>query len=100
MRRIFEALGPGGQLVLAEKVRQDTPRAEAEMRSQYFEFKERMGYTREEIQAKERSLSGILRPLTEAENLTELRQAGFHLKRRLFQDLCFSAWLLERPDAP
>jgi SAM-dependent methyltransferase len=57
----------------------------------------RNGGRLDEIEAKEMSLRGILRAQSEAENLAELSELGFRLKGRIFQELCFSAWLLERP---
>jgi tRNA (cmo5U34)-methyltransferase len=97
LTRMYQALRNGGRLVVAEKVIQPDPDAEAAMREHYYSFKQAMGYSLDEIEAKEMSLRGILRAQSEAENLAELSELGFRLKGRIFQELCFSAWLLERP---
>lgn len=64
---VFEALEPGGALVLTDKMRSG-----AEMRSLYHGFKRERGMTEEQILAKEKALEGVLTPLPLTDYLAHL----------------------------
>ena len=93
LRKIREALRPGGSFLLAEKVREDDPLEEARARAEYHAFKRAQGFSQAEILAKERSLSGVLFPWTLEENLRALSSVGFQKIDPLFSSLCFRAWI-------
>lgn len=93
LRKIREALLPGGSLLLAEKVREKDPLEEARARAEYHAFKRAQGFSQAEILAKERSLSGVLFPWTVDENLRALASVGFQRIEPLFSSLCFHAWI-------
>jgi tRNA (cmo5U34)-methyltransferase len=93
VKKIFEALRPGGGFVLVEKVRQKDKHLEELYKNLHHDFKSSCGYTDEEITAKDRSLKGILEPMLEEENYNMISNAGFQSTQRLFQHLCFQGWL-------
>ncbi|TGG91286.1 methyltransferase domain-containing protein [Natronospirillum operosum] len=95
--RLCDTLRPGGGLILAEKVRRRDPEQEARLRRVHHAFKRSQGYTQAEIDAKDRSLEGILVPLHEDENTDLLAQAGFAPVHTIFENTCFKAWLAVRP---
>ncbi|MEX1057892.1 MAG: methyltransferase domain-containing protein, partial [Natronospirillum sp.] len=93
LRRIHAALRPGGALVLAEKVKRQDKEFEDLCRRVHHHFKRQQGYTDAEIDAKDRSLEGVLVPLFEEENIGLLHQAGFRLVNSVFHNTAFEAWL-------
>ncbi|MEO0443273.1 MAG: methyltransferase domain-containing protein [Pseudomonadota bacterium] len=93
VKRAFNTLKPGGGFVLVEKVRTTDSALDALYKKLYYDFKRRCGYSDSEILAKEKSLQGILDPMTDDENHQMLKSAGFGKVHSLFQHLCFKAWL-------
>ncbi len=77
LRRIHEALIPGGILILSEKVRAITPLFQELTTMLYERFKEDQGYSRTEIERKKEALDQVLIPYTEDEHRENLKQAGF-----------------------
>jgi len=73
----YNALVPGGFLILSEKTTGSSPEETNLLRREYHRFKELNGYSREEILDKEKALSGILTPLSIEENIQLLLRAGF-----------------------
>jgi tRNA (cmo5U34)-methyltransferase len=77
MQRIFEALVPGGIILMSEKVRHSSP-AFQELGTHIYEgFKEHQGYSRTEIEKKKEALENVLVPFTEAEHRGLLEHSGF-----------------------
>ncbi|MES2745582.1 MAG: carboxy-S-adenosyl-L-methionine synthase CmoA [Bdellovibrionota bacterium] len=77
LQRIYEALVPGGIILISEKVRHGSP-AFQELGTQIYEdFKERQGYSRTEIEKKKEALENVLIPFTEAEHRKLLEESGF-----------------------
>jgi tRNA (cmo5U34)-methyltransferase len=77
IRRIYQALIPGGILLLTEKVvHEDTGLTELEQEF-YYRFKEENGYSQMEISRKREALENVLIPETLANHDRRLRQAGF-----------------------
>ena len=75
--RIYQALNWGGALILFEKVGAPDSRFQDMMSCLYREFKQRSGFSSEEILNKEVSLKGVLKPFSTAGNLGLLERAGF-----------------------
>ena len=75
--RIREALEPAGTFILFEKLLAETARAQEIATSTYHDWKRRQGLSDSEIADKERSLRGVLEPLSSMENRAMLRRAGF-----------------------
>ena len=75
--RICTGLRPGGALILAEKVAGADADQQARWADLLARYKLAMGLTAEMIAAKERSLEGVLVPVTLEENRRLLARAGF-----------------------
>jgi tRNA (cmo5U34)-methyltransferase len=89
VRRIREALAPGGTFVLFEKVLASGARNQATAEGAYADWKARQGFGDEEIAAKARSIRGVLQPLSPEENDAMLREAGFSEIMRVFRWVLF-----------
>ena len=75
--KIYQALNWGGAFVLFEKVGAPDSRFQDMMSCLYREFKQRKGFSSDEILNKELSLKGVLKPFSTAGNLGLLNRAGF-----------------------
>ena len=75
--RIYQSLNWGGAFILFEKVGAPDSRFQDMMSCLYREFKQRQGFSSEEILNKEISLKGVLKPFSTAGNLGLLERAGF-----------------------
>jgi tRNA (cmo5U34)-methyltransferase len=87
-----DTLMPGGALVLVEKVLGETPAWDAELVARYWDHKEEHGYSREEIDAKAKSLEGVLVPIKASWNEELLRSVGLR-PHRVWQALNFCGWV-------
>jgi tRNA (cmo5U34)-methyltransferase len=91
----YEALIPGGFLVLSEKTSSGSVEEETRLRRDYHRFKELNGYSMDEILDKENALFGLLTPLTIQENMQLLTNAGFRKSEIAFcapPFVTFVAW--------
>ncbi len=77
VRRIFEALEPGGILLLCEKVIHEQEELTELQREFYYRFKKENGYSELEISQKRDALENVLVPETLETHQRRLRQAGF-----------------------
>ncbi len=96
LRRIFQSLEWRGCVVVAEKVvDQDGPR---QMSNHYLlnAYKHAMGFTDEEILAKERAVRAALRPLTREENMRLFEEAGFGRVQVVAAVFGWELYLLEK----
>jgi len=97
VRRIYQALVPGGVLLLTEKVvHEDAGFTELEQEF-YYRFKEENGYSRMEISQKREALENVLIPETLEAHDRRLRQAGFGAVETWLKWFNFAA-LLARKD--
>lgn len=91
--RIYQALNWGGAFVLFEKVGAPDARFQDMMSCLYREFKQRNGFSSEEILNKELSLKGVLKPFSTAGNLGLLNRAGFTDVMTVMKYVCFEGFL-------
>ncbi|MEM8817581.1 MAG: carboxy-S-adenosyl-L-methionine synthase CmoA [Pseudomonadota bacterium] len=77
LRRIADALRPGGLLVLGEKVVDEDPRMEELLVDLYYEHKRRNDYSALEIARKRAALEDVLVPETVAAHRRRLETSGF-----------------------
>jgi len=75
--KIYEALNWGGAFILFEKTRACDARFQDIFTTLYMEYKQRQGYSNDEIISKRISLKGILEPFSSKGNLDLLERAGF-----------------------
>ncbi len=97
LRSIYNALLPGGALLLSEKCDPNNESLKEVWQDLYYQFKERHGYTQEEITAKQAALKNVLLPLSLGENLALLRQAGFEKAEILMKAYHFTSFLCIKP---
>jgi len=96
VRRIHQALVPGGVLLLTEKVvHQDVGLRELEQEF-YYRFKEENGYSQMEISQKREALENVLIPETLEAHTERLRQAGFGPVEIWLKWFNFAAFLVRK----
>jgi tRNA (cmo5U34)-methyltransferase len=92
LKRVHEALRPGGAFILAEKIHQDSGQLQEQFCFTGYDFKQR-SFTPAQILSKQQDLRHLMRPLSEAHNVAQLRQAGFTTIVPFWQGLLFKSWL-------
>jgi len=93
VKRAFDALTPGGALLLVEKIIGATAELDEVMVERYYDFKRESGYTEDEIQRKRMALEGVLVPLTAEWNETLLRRCGFRHVDCFWRWMNFAGWV-------
>lgn len=83
----------GGVFLLVEKVLGDDAVSDSILVDTYLARKGENGYTQDQINAKRRSLEGVLVPVTSKWNVDLLERAGFRHVECYWRHLNFSAWL-------
>ena len=91
--RIYQALNWGGAFILFEKVGAPDSRFQDMMSCLYREYKQRRGFSSEEILNKELSLKGVLKPFSSVGNLGLLERAGFVDVMTVMKYVCFEGFL-------
>ena len=91
MRRIHQALVPGGVLVLAEKMRHEDETTQTWLDSHHLDFKRSQGYSDLEIARKRQALETVLRADTPAQHHARLTAVGFNTVIDVMQALNFAA---------
>ncbi|HEX5138367.1 MAG TPA: carboxy-S-adenosyl-L-methionine synthase CmoA [Planctomycetota bacterium] len=93
VRRIFEALEPGGALFLSEKVLLSNSFLNRLYIEHYLQYKRSRGYSDAEIQRKREALENVLVPYRLEENRLMLERAGFGTIDPFFRWLNFACIL-------
>lgn len=93
LRRIGDALKPGGVLLLAEKLSFDSPHEQAWMDEHHLAFKRAQGYSDLEIANKRQAIENVLIPQSEQTHIKALEAAGFSRVYRWFQSLNFACFV-------
>lgn len=92
LSRIYDALTPGGVLILAEKVTVAEP-AQEHLNTLHLDFKRANGYSELEIAGKRQAIEQVLIPESPDTHHTRLQQAGFNMAFEFFHCLNFKAWM-------
>ena len=93
LRRVYDALDTAGGFVFVEKVLATNARLDRILTNAYYELKRDNGYTAEQIDAKRRSLEGVLVPVTAEMNESLLRAAGFSDVEMIWRSGPFAGWV-------
>jgi tRNA (cmo5U34)-methyltransferase len=93
VRRVYDALRPGGAFFLFDKVLAADARLEDVVTTLHYRWKRRAGLSPEEILNKKESLLGVLQPITVEDNLAMLRSAGFPSVASVLKHLCFEGFV-------
>ncbi|MFC3609143.1 carboxy-S-adenosyl-L-methionine synthase CmoA [Stutzerimonas tarimensis] len=91
LRRIRQALLPGGALILSEKLRFDDPTEQALLTELHLAFKRANGYSELEIAQKRSAIENVMKPDTLAVHRQRLLSAGFSQVVPWFQCLNFAS---------
>jgi len=75
--KIYDALIPGGALIISEKVIFEDPRTQKAMTTLHEVFKKENGYSKNEISKKRKALENVLIPDSIEQNLDRLKKAKF-----------------------
>ncbi len=97
--RLFDALVPGGILLLSEKIISHHPSLNRNFIDIYHGFKQEKGYSELEIAKKREALENILIPCSSKENQNMLFNAGFVEIEPFFQWFNFISLLAIKPTA-
>ena len=81
----YDALLPGGAIVLIEKVHCDNSQLDQHYIDMFYRYKQENNYSKQEIAMKEKALSGVLNPLTVQDNIMMLKDVGFNTIESFFQ---------------
>ncbi len=93
MKKIYQALLPGGILILSEKIQFNDPFKDALFTDIHHAFKKTQGYSDLEIAQKRNALENVLLPETKENHLARLDAAGFEHAELWFQCLNFTSFL-------
>ncbi|MBF0279290.1 MAG: carboxy-S-adenosyl-L-methionine synthase CmoA [SAR324 cluster bacterium] len=98
--RLFEALRPGGILLLGEKVKASSKIIEELEVKFYEQFKKRNGYSEMEISQKRKALEEVLIPRSLEQNMDCLKQAGFAAVEVICKWYNFASFLAIKASEP
>ncbi len=90
---IYNSLCSNGAFILVEKTKKTSLKMADLFKDVYYELKMNNGYTKEQIFNKEKSLEGVLEPLTYEDNIQMLKNAGFKHIHQIWSDIMFVAWI-------
>jgi tRNA (cmo5U34)-methyltransferase len=93
IRRVAKNTVSGGVVILVEKILGGTPELDLAFVTEYHRMKRRNGYTYSQIEAKRKSLEGVLTPMTAAWNEQLLRSAGFKDVECFWRYMNFAGWI-------
>lgn len=93
VKRIYDALLPGGAFLFVEKVLGESADMDDLLVDEYYAIKRENGYTTDQIEAKRKSLEGVLVPITAKWNEELLRNAGFSKVECFWRCLNFCGWV-------
>jgi tRNA (cmo5U34)-methyltransferase len=88
LKKIYEALKPGGVLILSEKICFDKPHEQSTLEELHWSFKKANGYSELEVSQKRSALEQVLLPDTLQAHQLRLKTAGFEHQHLWYQ--CFN----------
>ena len=77
IQKIFDALVPGGVLLLAEKISMPDSESDAKVRELHHQWKLEQGYTLSEVERKSRSIANVMSVDTVSTHRERLKTVGF-----------------------
>jgi tRNA (cmo5U34)-methyltransferase len=93
LSKIYQALLPGGVLILSEKILGINEQTEKIFTTLYYDFKRRNGYTEREIERKKEALEQSLHPMSAKEQHQLLCESGFTQYDTMFQWYNFASFI-------
>lgn len=99
IQRLFDALEPGGVLVLSEKITRESSAIDAEIFDLHHDFKRANGYSQLEISQKRTALEDVMITDTLATHHQRLQEAGFERHFTWFEYLNFASMVAIKASA-
>lgn len=96
VKKIYDALKPGGLFIFSEKVISQDNELNKQMIDTYYNYKKAQGYSEYEIVQKREALENVLIPYTEEENLKMLKDAGFKHCDSVFKWVNFETFVARK----
>ncbi len=96
VKKIYDALEPGGVFIFSEKVIVEDKVIDKEFIDLYYDYKEQQGYSKFEIAQKREALENVLVPYTYDENVEMLKEAGFEMVDTLFRWVNFTTFIAKK----
>lgn len=93
LKKVHQAMIPGGALLLTEKVAADDSEIAEFINFLQDDFKRSCGYSEIEISQKRAALDGVLRPKSLSDNIELLSEAGFTRSEVVLRCPCFASIL-------
>jgi len=93
LKKVYNALKPGGILIVSEKIISHRPVINRAYIDLYLNFKRSQGYSETEIAKKREALENVLVPFSIHENLDLLKDSGFSETESFFQWFNFVSFL-------
>ena len=97
IKQIFEAMNPGGCVIVIEKILANDSLTNRLFIDYYYEYKKRRGYTELEIAQKREALENVLIPYRLDENVMLLRRNGFAVVETFFKWYNFTGLIGIKP---
>jgi len=94
IQKIYDSLDTRGAFIVCEKVYSNYGLTEDIFTFANYDLKRSHGFLSKEIIDKQLGLRGVMFPLTQAENETMFREAGFEVVEVFFKSLNFIGWIL------
>ena len=92
LKKISNALMPGGILIMSEKIYFEDNKLNQEYTELHHAFKKAQGYSDLEISQKRTALENVLIPETESTHIARFKQAGFNQSQMWFRCLNFASF--------
>lgn len=92
LKNIYTVLNKCGALIIAEKIYCKNGYLQDMMNFAHYDYK-RKNFTEKEILDKQFSLRSMMHPLTDKENIFQLKNAGFKVIYCFWKSLSFKAWV-------
>jgi len=96
VKKIYDALKPGGLFIFSEKIISKDTLLNKQMIDTYYEYKKVQGYSEYEIVQKREALENVLIPYTEEENIKMLHDAGFEHCDSVFKWVNFETFIAKK----
>lgn len=99
LTKLFQALRPGGALIVSEKIHFEDPRQAQLLYELHHDFKRANGYSDMEISQKRTALEDVLLTDTPEQHEQRLKETGFSFVSQWFQYLNFASFLAIKGDS-
>lgn len=96
VKKIYDALEPGGLFIFSEKVITKDTTLNKQMIDRYYAYKKDQGYSEYEIMQKREALENVLIPYTHEENVQMLKEVGFTQCETLFKWVNFETFIARK----